>query len=126
MSLKETENTTHSHYYIILPMIIIIILLTYVKWNTDRKLTQIKVCSTETSTAREGRQECKSGTGQVGNRSSIGKPFIDKQTKSSLKGCCVKRAGETLNLGRNQLRIMMGLVRGQCHLKTSIEIGDGR
>jgi hypothetical protein len=34
-----------------------------------------------------------------------------------LKRLSAKRAGELLNFSRNQLRIMMGLPRGHCHLK---------
>jgi hypothetical protein len=49
--------------------------------------------------------------------SSIGNPFVHKQAKSSLKGPSVKRAGEPLNLRRKHPTIMMGLVRGHCHLK---------
>jgi hypothetical protein len=40
-----------------------------------------------------------------------------RQAKGFLKNPSAKRAGELLNLSRNQLRIMTGLLMGQCHLK---------
>jgi len=39
------------------------------------------------------------------------------QAKGFLKKPSAKRAGELLNLSRNQLRIMMGLPIGHCPLK---------
>ena len=39
------------------------------------------------------------------------------QAKDFLKIPSAKRAGELLNLSRNQLRIMSALLTGQCHLK---------
>jgi hypothetical protein len=40
-----------------------------------------------------------------------------RQAKGFLKKPCAKKAGELLNLSRNQLRIMTGLLTGHCHLK---------
>jgi hypothetical protein len=37
--------------------------------------------------------------------------------RAFLKDAPAKRAGDLLNLSRNQLRIIMGLLTGQCHLK---------
>jgi hypothetical protein len=38
------------------------------------------------------------------------------KAKSFLKNPSVRKAGEMLSLNRNQLRIMTGLLTGQCHL----------
>jgi len=47
-----------------------------------------------------------------------GSTFMDKgRLRASLKKPSAKRAGESLNLSRKQLRIMMGLPTGHCHLK---------
>jgi hypothetical protein len=40
-----------------------------------------------------------------------------RQAKGFLKRSSAKRAGKLLILSRNQLRIMMGLLTGHCHLK---------
>jgi hypothetical protein len=40
-----------------------------------------------------------------------------RQTRDFLKGPSARRAGELLNLNRNQLRILTGLFTGHCHLK---------
>ena len=40
-----------------------------------------------------------------------------KAAKGFLKRTPAKRAGELLNLSRNQLRMMTGLLTGHCHLK---------
>jgi hypothetical protein len=40
-----------------------------------------------------------------------------RQSKGFLKKLSAKEAGELLNLSRNQLRIMTGLLTGHCHLK---------
>jgi hypothetical protein len=40
-----------------------------------------------------------------------------KQAKGFLKNPSARKAGELLNLSRNQLRIMTGLLTGHCHLK---------
>jgi len=39
------------------------------------------------------------------------------QAKGFLKKTSAKTSGELLNLNRSQLRIMMGLPTGHCHLK---------
>ena len=45
-------------------------------------------------------------------------PFVDKgKLRDFSKRPCVERAGELLNLNRNQLTIMTGLITGHCHLK---------
>jgi hypothetical protein len=40
-----------------------------------------------------------------------------RQAKGFLKTPSAKRAGDLLNLSRNQLRMMTGLPTGHCHLK---------
>jgi hypothetical protein len=40
-----------------------------------------------------------------------------RQAKGFLKISSATRAEELLNVSRNQLRIMMGLLTGHCHLK---------
>jgi hypothetical protein len=40
-----------------------------------------------------------------------------RQAKGFLKKPSARKAGELLNLSRNQLRIMTGLLIGHCHLK---------
>jgi hypothetical protein len=40
-----------------------------------------------------------------------------KQAKGFLKKNPLQKAGELLNLSRNQLRVMTGLLTGHCHLK---------
>jgi len=43
-----------------------------------------------------------------------------RQAKGFLKRPSAKRAGELLNLSRDQLKIMMGLLTGHCHLKGDV------
>jgi len=40
-----------------------------------------------------------------------------KQAEDFLKKHCTKKAGDSLSLSRNQLRIMTGLQRRHCHLR---------
>jgi hypothetical protein len=42
----------------------------------------------------------------------IGSPYVDKGKLRSLFKTHCEKAGELLNLSRNQLRIMMGLLTG--------------
>jgi hypothetical protein len=52
---------------------------------------------------------------------SIGSPYVDKdRLRAFLKKTLCKKAGELLNLSRNQLRIMTGLLTGHCHLNGHI------
>jgi len=50
---------------------------------------------------------------------SIESPYVEKGKLRSLlnKPSVKKKAEELLSLSRNQLRIMTGLLTGQCHLK---------
>jgi hypothetical protein len=48
---------------------------------------------------------------------SIGSPFVDKGRLRAVLKDSDKRAGELPNWSRNQLRVMMGLLTGRCHLK---------
>jgi hypothetical protein len=49
---------------------------------------------------------------------NIGSPYVDKsRLRDFLKKPSARKAGELLNLSRNQIRIMTGLLTGHCHLK---------
>jgi hypothetical protein len=48
----------------------------------------------------------------------FGSPYVDKsRLRAFLKNPSARKADELLNLSRNQLRIMTGLLTGHCHLK---------
>jgi hypothetical protein len=53
------------------------------------------------------------------NTRNTGSPYVDKGRLRAFlkKKPSARKAGELLNLSRNQLRIMMGLLTGHCHLK---------
>jgi hypothetical protein len=62
----------------------------------------------------------------VAGNTSTSSPFVNKgKLTAFLKDPLQKkRAGELLNLSRNQLCIMMGLLTGDCHLKEHLfELG---
>jgi hypothetical protein len=60
----------------------------------------------------------RSGSGRPGNTRSTGSPYVNKgRQRAFLKKPSAKKTGELLNLSRNQLRTMTGLLTGHCHLK---------